>query len=232
MADNTNFFENDTEGIEEPQTIKLGDKEYSQDDLSRLVGLGEIASIAEEKYKTKIDRVWPEYTKATQKMSDYERKISELEAKINQPVQQQVNQNSTNVELTQEQKAIARKQIEDLGFGQEQFRQIVREELAGRELLQDIDGLLGDAKENGQPVTSTKELLQHMAETGIKNPVKAYKDMFEEELDAIKEKKLSEIRPSGMVTTHGGQAGGKQPAPVKATRANLRDLVASALGGE
>jgi hypothetical protein len=229
MADNKNFFEEPQEEIqEEPQTFKLGDKEYSQDDLSRLVGLGEIASEAEEKYKTKIDRVWPEYTKATQKMSDYERKIAELEAKVTQPTQQQ----PSNMELTAEQKALARKQIEDLGFGQDNFRAIVREELAAKELLSDIDSLMFDAKENGQPVTTQRELLQHMSETGIKNPAKAYKDMFETELDAIKEKKIAEIRPQGMTTTHGSQAGGKQPAPVKVTRANLNDLVASALGRE
>ncbi len=71
-----------------------------------------------------------------------------------------------------------------------------------------------------------------MAETGIKNPQKAYKDMFEDELDAIKEKKLAEIKPQGMITTNGSQAGGKQPAPVKITRANLTSLVQQALGGE
>lgn len=225
---NNDFFEETTEQAEEAQTIKLGDKEYSQDDLSRLVGLGEIAAEAEEKYKTKIDRVWPEYTKATQRESDYKRQIEELQAKVNQPTQQ-----PTQAQLTAEQKELARKQLEDLGYGQEQFRAIVREELQAKELLNSVEGLIDDARENGNPVTTPQELLQHMADTGIKNPAKAYKDMFEDELDAIKEKKLAEIKPSGMVTTNGSQAGGKQPAPAAKpkNRDELARMVAESLGG-
>src|ERR1700756_2913716 len=131
MADK--FFNDDIEEVvDEPQTFKLGEKEYSQDDLSRLVGLGEIAAEAEEKYKTKIDRVWPEFTKLSQAKSDWERQKQELESKVNQPAQQI---QPTSAELTAEQREIARKQIEDLGFGQSAFRQIVREELAAKELL-------------------------------------------------------------------------------------------------
>ncbi len=222
----SDFFEK-PEVADEPQTIKLGENEYSEDELNRLVGLGQIASEAEEKYKTKIDRVWPEYTKATQRESDYKRQIEELTAKVNQPVQQQ-----SNVELTAEQKELARKQIEELGFGQNTFRQIVREELAAKELLSDVNYLLEEAKTDGKPVTTSQELLQHMAETGIKNPAKAYKDMFETELDTVKEKKLSEIKPSGMTTTNGSQAGSKLPQDVKVTKANLKQVLASAIGGE
>lgn len=226
MSDDKFFEENNEEVVE---TIKLGDKEYSQEDLSRLVGLGEIAAEAEEKYKTKIDRVWPEYTKATQRESDYKRQIEELQAKVNQPTQTQ----PTNAELTAEQKDLARKQLDELGYGQDHFRAIVREELAAKELLSDIDDLLDTAKENGQPNATPQELLQHMAETGIKNPAKAYRDMFESELDAIKEKKLAEIKPSGMITTSASQAGAKQPAPAKLprNRDELAKQVLESLGG-
>ncbi len=228
---NDDFFKEENVEDNEVQTIKLGDKEYSQDDLSRLVGLGEIASEAEEKYKTKIDRVWPEYTKATQKNSDLQRQLDEANARINQPVQPQAPANQS-MELTAEQKDLARKQLAELGFSQDSYRQIVREELAAKELLEGIDSLLADATENGQPQTTSQELLQYMVETGIKNPLKAYKDMFEEELDVLKEKKLSEIKPSGMLSTTGGQAGSKTPPTVKITKANLRDLVAAQMGGE
>jgi hypothetical protein len=227
MADK--FFEEE-EVIDEPQTIKLGEKEYSQDDLSRLVGLGEIAVELEDKWKTKIDRVFPEYTKATQALSDRDRKIAELEEKVNKPTQQA----QSFEQLTAEQKEAARKQLEDLGYGQSAFRQIVREELAAKELLSDIDGLLSDAKDNGNPVTTPQDLLKHMSDTGIKNPTKAYRDMFESELDAIKEKKLAEIKPAGMVTTSASTAGSKQPAPASkpTNRNDLAKLVQEALSGQ
>lgn len=223
MAD---FFEKPEETIGTSDTIKLGDKEYSQDDLSRLVGLGEIAQEAEEKFKTKIDRVWPEYTKATQANSDLKRQIADLEARQTQTtVQPEAN---TSFELTQEQKDLARRQLSDLGFGEDNYRRIVREELAAKDLLGDINAVIGNAREDGQPETTPQDLLAHMQETGIKNPTKAYKDMFEEQLDALKEKKLESIKPSNMVTTTASTAGGKSPQPVKVTKANIQQLVQEA----
>ncbi len=223
----SDFFEENAQEdpVENSETFKLGDKEYSQEDLSRLVGLGEIAVELESKWDTKIDRIMPKFTKTTQELAEAQRKLQEVE---NRPVQTQ-----TQVELTAEQKDLARKQLADLGFGQDQFRNIVREELAAKELLNDVSGILDDAKENGQPVATPQELLQHMSETGIKNPVKAYKDMFESELDALKEKKLAEIKPAGMITTNGSQAGSKQPAPAikPKTREELTKAVQEMLAG-
>ena len=82
MADDFYKDEEVTEEVEnkeEPETIKVGDKEYTQDELQKIVGLGEIGLEAEEKYKTKIDRVWPEYTKGQQRLQDLERKVEEYE---------------------------------------------------------------------------------------------------------------------------------------------------------
>ena len=222
----TDFFndETQTENAEETQTFKLGEKEYNQDELSRLVGLGELAAEAEEKYNTKIDRVFPEFTKATQERAELRKRVEEMEAKATAPIPP-VNGQYTPEQMKQE----ALRQAEELGIGPNAFRNIVREEMAARELLTDIDSLLGEAKEKGQPVTSNQELLQHMAETGIRNPVKAYKDMFETELDAIKEKQLSAMRSPGMITTTQSTAGAKQPSSVPITRANLSQLVGEAL---
>lgn len=199
------FDENASQEDAQPETFKLGEKEYTQDDLTRLVGLGEIADELENKWDTKIDRIMPKYTKTTQELAELRKQMAEKPAEPAKP--------QDYATLTPEQKDAARKQLADLGYGEDQFRNIVREELAAKELLSNIDVILDDAKENGQPVTSSRDLLQHMADTGIKNPIKAYKDMFESELDAIKEKKLSELKPAGMVTTSTSTAGSKQPAP-------------------
>ena len=43
-----------------PEVIKLGEKEYSQEELSKLVGLGEQAVELETKWDTKLDRLMPE----------------------------------------------------------------------------------------------------------------------------------------------------------------------------
>lgn len=233
MADK--FFDNQEQPeVVEEQKIKLGEKEYTEQELSNLVGLGEIAREAEEKYKTKIDRVWPEFTKKSQQISDYERQINELKEKVNQstlPTQRQ----EQPVRLTAEQRQEALRQLDDLlresKVLEERTRYINREELEASKLIDDVNNVLYTNEKEGNPSTDTQTLLNHMAETGIKNPLKAYKDMFETELDAIKEKKLTSLRQPGMVTTTQSTAGAKQPSPVKVTKQNLSQLVNEAIFG-
>ena len=227
-----NFFEEEEtteETVEEAQTFKLGDKEYNQDELSELVGLGNIAKELETKWNTKIDRVYPDYTKATQALSDERRKREEAEEKLTQF--NQSSQTSTG-ELTAEQKAEARRQLENLGYGETQFRNIVREEMEANRLLTDVQLIVDNAKENDNIATTPEQLLKFMADEGVKNPSKAYKLMYEEELDKVREQKLANLKPQGMFTTTSSQAGAKSPRPVQITKSNLNSLVQQALGGE
>ncbi len=48
MADDKFFNEQTEETQAEPEVFKLGEKEYSQEELQKLVGLGEMAKEAEE----------------------------------------------------------------------------------------------------------------------------------------------------------------------------------------
>ena len=48
---------------QEIEKVKIGEQEYTQEELDRYVKLGKLAQEAEDKYNTKLDRVWPEYTK-------------------------------------------------------------------------------------------------------------------------------------------------------------------------
>lgn len=223
MAD---FFEKPAEETPAEESFKLGDKEYSQEDLQKLVGLGELAQEAETKWNTPINKVFPEYTKATQKIKEYEAKIKEYEAP--KPVENPL----PNTQLTAEQKDEARRQLAELGFGEDQYRRIVREELAAKDLISNVNSIVTNQSKIGNPATTAEDLLTHMQETGIKDPTKAYKDMFESELDAIKEKKLATIRPQGMVTTEASTAGSKMPSTIKVNRANLAQIVTEALGGQ
>ena len=228
MADKDFFEEEEVkEESEEPQKIKVGEKEYDQADLEKLVGLGEIGRELEEKWKTPIDRVYPEFTKSRQALSDREREIEELKAKTSQ----QVAANPTG-QLTEEQKRLALEQLENLGVGPkaiaEQQRSIVREEMAARDLLDDANYVVTSTAEAGFPKTDPQALLNHMAETGIRSPQKAYNDMYAEELDKIKEEKLATLKPSGMVTTSSSTAGSKQPSPNQ-TPKNREDLAAAVL---
>ena len=72
----------------EPQDtkVKVGEKEYSQDELSQLVGLGETAQEFETKWNRKIGDFYPDYTQKSQKLAEFEkaeadRQRVELQAK-------------------------------------------------------------------------------------------------------------------------------------------------------
>ena len=46
----------------EPNKIEIEGEQFTKEELSKLIGLGKIGKDAEDKYHTKIDKVWPEYT--------------------------------------------------------------------------------------------------------------------------------------------------------------------------
>ena len=84
MADK--FFEKEeetkveeTKTTETPEKIKVGEKEYGQEELSRIVGLGELGAELEGKWNTKLDRLYPEYTKSTQELSELRKYKDEQE---------------------------------------------------------------------------------------------------------------------------------------------------------
>ena len=211
-----------------PEVIEVNGEKYTQEELSRLVGLGKIGDEAERTYKTKIDRVWPEYTKATQKIQSLEAKLAEREQ---QEIQTKAKEEPTKLS-PEEAKQLARQQGKELGIMfQEDFDQLYLQRRSAEKLLEDIDAVVDEAGELGKPKTSRDAILNHMQQTGIKNPAKAYNDLYEAELETWKAEKLKEVKPSGLYTVSQSTAGSKQPAPVKVTKENLGQLVSEALSG-
>ena len=174
-----------TDNLEEGK-IKVGEQVYEQAELERLVGLGKLGVELEEKWKTKIDRVYPEYTKSRQEIENLKSKLEEREQEV-------INRKQIKgEELTPEQaRDLVRKQAREAGLmSQDDFDQMYVQRRAAERLVDEVEGLLNSAKEKGQPSTTKEDLLRHMQETGIRSPEKAYKDMFEAEIDKIKEEKL------------------------------------------
>jgi len=225
------FFEEpkaETPEVPVEEKIKLGDKEYTQSELQDLVGIGEKTREIETNLNTKIDRVYPEYTKATQKNREYEAKIKDYETKTATP--------QLDEESIRQAKEAAKKIgiVTDDGiaeFVSKNFRQMYMQERAAEKLLDDCRDFEKDMDgTDGRPKFKTEEILQYMQETGIRNPEKAYKDKYEKEVDSWKEGKLGQARKSGMVTETGSTAGGKEPTKVRVTRDNLDQLIKEALG--
>lgn len=219
--------EDEEEQIEIPK-IKVGDIEYSQDELSRYVGLGKIAEEVETKYNTKIDRVYPEYTRAQQELKEL------------RPIKQQWEQERLKPAVPEDEairqaKDAARKVglVTDEDFAElmaKSFRQQYLQERQAEKLLEEATSL--ETKydgTDGRPKFSAEEILNYMRDTGIRSPEKAYKDKYESEIDAWKEQQLSKSRRPGLTTLSSTTAGGKQPSPVRPNKDNLQDLIRESL---
>lgn len=214
---------------EAPEKITVGDKSYDQDELERLVGLGQIAAEAEEKYDTKIDRVYPEFTKSRQELSELrkqaeEREQAELNAKAN-------TQGWANLSK-QEQDNIVLKELENvMGWNPRDIDRIVQEKLEARELLYDVQDFIGDAREKGLPSVTEREVLERMERTG-EDVESAYRSMFPSQIKEWEKSQIESQKQPGMVTETSGGRLSQGPQPTKVTRDNLDDMVDRSLRGE
>ena len=236
MADN-DFFNQPTEMNPqdqqpvEPQTVSLGEKEYTQEELSRLVGLGETAQELETKWNRKVDDLYPEFTRRSQALSELEKKNAELEAQIQASVAEKV---AAGGPLSAEEEArIVREQAKKFGLADtETARQIVKEELEAvkneqlaNQLVAETEKFLEEQAKDGKPKSSVKDVISYMDENGVGNYQSAYKLMYEKEIDDWKMKQLTQNRPSGLYTQTQSTAGGKQPVERQVNSSNLADAI-------
>lgn len=239
MADN-DFFNTDpapqdkpviSEAKQEvPEKIKLGDKEYLPDEASKLVGLGERYQEIETKYNTKLDRVWPEYTKSQQVNKEQAEKLAQLETELNSYKQTQTGK------LTPEQKEAAKQSLRDI-FGDElmtkkEAEQLVDTRNSAKDLLEEIKDYADDINgSDGRPAFKTDDVLTYMRDTGIRKPLDAYELMHKEQLAEWKVQQLSKTKSPGLVTQTGG-ATNKQPVEVRPNKDNIDELLKETLWGK
>jgi hypothetical protein len=141
-----------------------------------------------------------------------------------------------NTTWTDDQKVLVKQQLQDILGGEvvtnKQLDEWYSQRRSGERLLEECDDLGSEIDgKDGRPKFDTEVILQHMSETGIKSPMKAYKDKYENELDKWRESELLRAKPNGMVTQEGGGFQSKQPSPVKITKDNLSQLMSEALYG-
>lgn len=208
------------------EKAKIGEEEYTQDELSHLVGLGKLGREAEEKFNVSLDKVWPNHQRTINEKRELEEELQRIKA-------EREESNKPQDGLTEEQRNEVRKQLKEI-YGDEpltkkDFEQYYVTRRQAEKLIDEVESLVTKHKEEGNPATTVDDLLKYMEENGVRNPNAAYKLMFENELDAIKEKKLSSIKQNGIVTQNTSSAGGKQPEPVKITRDNLNSLITGRL---
>lgn len=219
----------------EDTKIKVGEDEYSQADIQRLVGLGKMAEEVETKYNTKLDRVYPEYTKATQEVKSQREKLAEYESQLTKLRETQKQDAQAGQPWTPEQKAQAKQQLQDLVGGKimtdTEFEQKYAERRAGEKLLVECEEYVDEIDgSDGRPKFHLPEILEHMKETGIRHPLKAYKDKYETQLDEWKSKQIGSVKSPGLVTNTQAETG-KIPPRVRITNDNLTQSIRDELFG-
>ena len=223
--------------VEEPTTVKVGEKQYTQEELGQLVGLGETAREYETKWNRPISQFYPDYTQKSQKLADLERADADRTKQAEEQKQRELEDKAkAGDQLSPEEtRRVALQQARELGIvTKEDFsaevNKAVANALAGKQLIDDVTVVLTEAEEKGQPKASVDDLLRYMDENGVKNPGKAYRLMFEEQIDKWKEEKLKGIKPAGMITQTGSTAGSKAPPPEQPiTRDNLAQAIRESL---
>ena len=224
MADNTDFSTKPeevttTEEVKEPEAFKVGDKAYTQDELNRIVSLGEIGREAEEKYNVKIDKVWPNLQQTINEKKTLEQEIENLKsAKVATKIDE-------NVPLTSEELGRqARAEAKNLGLLTiDEVDALVDRRLEAREIRADVQSVVTEGIDKYGIKTDEEALLNHMVETGIRNPQKAFRDLYEDKIDAWKEQQLDSLKKPGMATDSTSTAGAKQPRTEPITKANFFD---------
>jgi len=236
------FFEDKNKTDETPK-VKVGDKEYTQDELSGLVGLGETAKEYETKWNRPIKEFYPDYTKKSQRLAELERKEAErAQIAEEQLKREQVDKDKELAErqeagkLTpEEQRSFAIKQAKELGLvTRDEFESEVDKRVAryrtGEKLIDDTRVAIDEFKEKYGVNSTVDDVLKYMDENGFRKPEKALKDMFEPQVDKWKEEQIKKLRPEGFFSQDTGTAGAKEPPkrePI--TKDKLKEAIRNSL---
>lgn len=209
----------------EAEKVKVGDKEFTQDELSRLVGLGSTAAELESKWNTKIDSLMPSYTKATQQLKDYEEQLEAFKKEKEEKKSATPDEMAEARKLLKEQFGVLTRDDFETEFRSRYEVEKAAEKLNGQldKLAKDIDGV------DGRPPFKPEDVLRYMADNNLKDPNLAYKIKFEKELDGWKEKQIQSVKKPGLITEKTAGAGVKTPEAVVPTRTNLVELLKEAL---
>jgi hypothetical protein len=220
------FFQEEQKAQEEIEKIKLGETEYDPKELEAYVEKGTKVDEYSKKYNTDFDKAWSSYGKTTQENKALKEELEQLKT------QAQAHQQTQTGELSDEQIQQAREQAKKIGIvTQGDLDTWYQSRRSAEKLLEECKSYEGEVDgSDGRPKFNTEEILNHMSDTGIKNPMKAYKDKYEEQLDAWKASELNKEKTSSLPTlsTSGGV---KQPKNVPVTKENIGQLVREQLWG-
>lgn len=242
MADNDKNTEN-TEETQEEKAIRLGEQEYTPEELEQYVNKAKAVSEFEEKQGQEWDEVTKSWGKrgevigAFKKATGYDTPDEYLEAqqqKEQESLQQKAKQSGDlspeeNEKLVKQELA---KYFDQMGVvTQDRFDQLYKQRREGEKLLSRTKRTIKKNVKNGYPEVSEEELLKYMADPqNPGDPEKAYKLMFEDDIAKINEDKQKSMKKKGVTTQATSTAGEtKEPKQKKITDENLDSVLSEHL---
>jgi len=210
--------------------IQLGDMEFDTDELQELVSAGQKLREFEEGQGQSLEDMNKSWGRRGQQIGELKQQIQEYESKLTS----YTNPTTPESQEIEQAKQTLGNLMNELGYVKKD--EILTEVNAineGRALLGEMQSLESQKNPYGAeelPKFETQQILEHMQETGIRNPERAYKDLYMDEIAEWKAEEKMKSRPSGL-HTESGNAGNKQPSEVKVTAQNLEDMVRESLSG-
>lgn len=229
--------EPEVEAQVETEGITLGDSTYTQEELNALVSLGKIAQESETRFNTKIDRVWPEFTKSKNELKMVQQELADIKARQGQslPAVDDIDETSKAeaIKAAKRLGLLTKEDIEELGLmTRDKFDSQLSEREQANELLKDMRSYAKDVDgSDGRPKFEVEDMLQYMQDTGIRDFKAAYKVRYDEQLDSWKTGKRNSVKREAMPTSRPSE-GNKLPSPVRVDRTNFQELMRQALNKE
>lgn len=209
------------------EKIKIGEEEFDPEELKDLVGKGKFAKEVEEKSNTKLDRVWPEYTRATQELKALkEEKEAWQRQQSSLKPQSELTEDETIQQAKEQAKKLGLLTVDDVN---EKVNAYVEQREKAKEILNSCTKLEGEFDgKDGRPKFETQSMLEFMRDEGIKDPAKAYKLKYENEIDQWKDQQIAGAKKKG-IYTESGLGGNKEPPVVKLNKDNLMEALTESL---
>lgn len=233
MTNNDFFDEN-----KEEEKIKLGEQEFSEDELQDLIGAGKKLKEIEEKQGQPVEDILTSWGRRGETIGELKKKAEEadklreeIELLKNPPAKEVIDQENLKKEVLGELKGYGILNKEEV---KEMINDIYHTNRDGERMLAQVKKVSREAKADGKPEIEPEKLLEFMADpNNPKDPQKAYNVMFEKELDEWKENRINQAKKPNMMIEKTVTAGGKSFEPKKiGNKDELRSALTSVMFGE
>lgn len=226
-----------------PEQIIINGQAYSPEDATQLIELGNKWKKTESDLNTSLDKVYPEYTKASQRAAQLEKELADAKAEAQRYKQEQEEKARAETPDTIQQ---ARKAAREIGLADEDYlkekgymtrdeaEQFFAEKQSQQEQVKTVLNTAANLEKeidgsDGRVPFDQKAVLAYAASYGIDDLRQAYDQMNERGNAKWKEAQIAQEARPGLTTLSAG--GVKEPQRPKIDNNNLGAAIGEWLNG-